>query len=446
MKRNEEFKKIFALDFAASGIKAIAAEVEDDNAIRILSSEIRRADAIKNGIIHQPTGTAFNVSSLLKQLKNSARIKENIKSFATGIGGKNMKIIAATYRYTLNKKREITAKDIDTMALECEKENNTTLSEVLDVIPLVYYVDGYKTENPEGMKGQQIVGEYHLVVGSRDIKAQFVKLLDRVASYQAEHTIIAPEAFAIAVSEEGDRKEGCAIINMGASSTTLIIYQNELIQHLLVVPFGSDNITRDIQSIGISEAHAEKLKCSFGQALEHLVESERKIKIPKLKNNNESILLKTSTLAMIIESRLDDIFYAVFQVLEQHKEMIPKGIIISGGGAKLTNIIDYIEKKSGFQTRYGDHSGWLTLDTDTKYHDLVYAQIIGIIILAIGEKKDNEKAKDKDNKRSIQLDMFSPKAPQKKKRTFNISDKVTQSVFKFFDDDTPLTKEANQES
>ncbi len=428
MKRKNDLIKLFALDFSASGIKAIAAEIEDDNAIRILSHEMRRADAIRNGIIQQPTGTAFNVTSLLKQLKNSSRIKENIKDFATGIGGKGMKVKQVTHHYSLKRKRKITPKDIDEMALVCENEHQMEIYDILDVIPVSYEVDGYKTNKPEGREGQHIKGYYHLIIGSKEIKTQFHKVLERTPSYEARYTILGPEAFAIAVSEEDERREGCAIIDMGASSTTLTIYQNEIIQYILVVPLGSQNLTKDIQYIKISEAHAEKLKHKFGQALESHVKSIKKIRIPKSDNADESVLIKNSDLAHIIESRLDEIFRPIFYVLNQHKEMIPRGIIISGGGAKLANMTEYIEEKSGFQTRLGDHSGWLTPDTDPQFHDLIYAQIIGIIILAFDEKQDNEKQ---------QLDIFKDKGPKRKK----LSDWFTQGIFKFFDEDTSLKTE-----
>lgn len=445
MRRKEEkSKKIFALDIASSGIKAIAVEAYEDNAIKIISEENRKADAIKNGVILQPSGTAFNVNSLLKELKNSSRFKENIRNYAIGIGGKNMKIIHETYYHKLDKKRRITEEDIDLMAYQCGLENQSESYEVYDVIPVKYEVDGYETENPEGRIGQHIKGKYHLIIGSGDLKSYLQKMLERVGSHQATPIQIAPEAFAIAVSEEEDRKEGCAIIDMGASSTTLMIYKNEILQYLLVVPLGAANITKDIQSLGISEAHAEKLKCRFGEALEEAVEQIQKIRIPKEKEGEKDLLLATTTLAMIIEARLDEIFFPIFYVLKEHQSMIPKGIIISGGGAKLGNIDRYIEAKSGFPCSFGDHSGWLTEDTDPKYQDPIYAQIIGIVLLSLDNEIGFEGLKEG------QLDLFEVESPQtqsgketrkgkgKKKKGSGFTDKIAQGVFKFFDEDAPL--------
>lgn len=439
MRRKEEKgKKLFALDIASSGIKAIAVEAYKDNAIKIISEEFRKVDAIKNGIIHQPSGTAFNVASLLKELKNSARIREDIRTYATGIGGKNMKIISETFYHKLDKKRIITEEDIDSMAYQCGLENQSESYEVYDVIPVKYEVDGYETDHPEGRIGQHIKGKYHLIIGSEGIKTQLLKMIERVASHQADPIQIAPEAFAIAVSEEEDRQEGCAIIDMGATSTTLMIYKNEILQYLLVVPLGAANITRDIQSLGISEAHAEKLKCRFGEALEADVQNLQKVRIPKEKQGEQDLILKTTTLAMIIEARLDEIFFPIFYVLKKHQSIISRGIIISGGGAKLSNIDSYIEKKSGFPCHFGDHSGWLTEDTDPKYQDPKYAQIVGIALLSLDDESGFEGLKEE------QLDLFETKQQPtqkkkgKKKKGKEFSDRIAQGVFKFFDEDASL--------
>ncbi len=431
MKGKDDINRLVAFDFAATGVRAIAARILEDGSIRVLSSEHRMADEIKHGIIGQPSGTAFNVTSLLKQLQNSAGFHEPITQIATAVGGKSMKIVHASVSRKLNKSKEITDDIIDDMALECEKSYQSNNMLVYDTIPVNYELDGKETENPEGHRAYNIVGHYHLVVGSELMKLQLQKCMERIYNCSVDYISLTAEALSYAVAEVEDRENGCAIIHMGDTYTTLSIYRHEVLQYLLVVPFGGGNITKDIEEIGISQAHAEKLKHLQGIASQSFVENEVHIRIPTKNPNEEPLVVAKSFLAMIIESRLDEIFNPIFQQLQVYQHALPNGIIISGGAAKLTNIKEYLEMKTGLPVRIGDHSGWLSDDTPEEYDDLAYAQIIGTLILAHEHRLKSQEAVESE----------PPKKVKNKRKSF--TEKITQGIFSFFEDDTEL-KDSNQ--
>lgn len=431
MKGKDDINRLVAFDFAATGVRAIAARILEDGSIRVLSSEHRMADEIKHGIIGQPSGTAFNVTSLLKQLQNSAGFHEPITQIATAVGGKSMKIVHASVSRKLNKSKEITDDIIDDMALECEKSYQSNNMLVYDTIPVNYELDGKETENPEGHRAYNIVGHYHLVVGSELMKLQLQKCMERIYNCSVDYISLTAEALSYAVAEVEDRENGCAIIHMGDTYTTLSIYRHEVLQYLLVVPFGGGNITKDIEEIGISQAHAEKLKHLQGVASQSFVENEVHIRIPTKNPNEEPLVVAKSFLAMIIESRLDEIFNPIFQQLQVYQHALPNGIIISGGAAKLTNIKEYLEMKTGLPVRIGDHSGWLSDDTPEEYDDLAYAQIIGTLILAHEHRLKSQEAVESE----------PPKKVKNKRKSF--TEKITQGIFSFFEDDTEL-KDSNQ--
>jgi len=428
--------RLVAFDFAGTGIKAIAAEVMENNAIRIISEEKRKVDEIKYGIIGQPSGTAFNVVALLKELHNSSGMQEPIKKFSVSFGGKSMKIVEAKVQKKLNRSKPITEEMINAMAEECEKSYQIEGMEVYDTIPVMYEVDGIEMEKPEGQKGNSIAGYYHLVVGSALMKTQLHKCMERIYNCRIEYMPMAAEAFSVAVSEEDERKAGCALINMGDTSTTLAIYRDEILQYLLVVPLGGKNITKDIEEIGITEDYAEKLKCRKGTSMQQFVDVPVNIRIPAKNPGDEAVTVTNLFISMIIESRLDEIFYPIFQALQERKKELPYGIIITGGAAKLDKMKEYIEAKTGIDTRYGDHSGWLTEDTPSKYYDPEYAQLIGTILLTHDYRLENQK----------QIAVEEVKAEKKKKSRRSLSEALGQKIFKFFEDDTELTdnKQAGQ--
>ena len=423
-------KKLVAFDFAGTGIKAIAAEVMDNNAIKIISEEARKVEGIKYGIIGQPSGTAFNVVALLKELHNSSGMQEQIKKFSVAFGGKSMKIVEASVQKKLNKTKPITEEMINAMADECEKSYQVEEMEVYDTIPVMYEVDGVTMEKPEGQKGSIIVGTYHLVVGSALMKTQLYKCMERIYNCRIEHMPLAAEAFSIAISEDEERKAGCALINMGDSSTTLAIYKDEILQYLLVVPLGGRNITKDIEEIGITEEYAEKLKCKKGTSMQQFVDVPVNIRIPAKNPQDEPVTVTNLFISMIIESRLDEIFNPIFQALMEREKELPSGIIITGGAAKLDKMKEYLEAKTGITTRYGDHSGWLTEDTPEKYFNMEYAQLVGTIILTNEYREENQKL--------IEIEETKPAKKPKNKSSFG--DKLGQRIFNFFGEDTDLVE------
>jgi cell division protein FtsA len=422
-----EVDKIIAFDFASTGIRALAAEVLPNNSVRIKAFEKKKAEGIKNGIIEQPSGTAFNVGTLWKEINNSSGFHEKFKKFSTSFGGKNMKIVIKTIEKRLNKLKPITEEIINNMALECEKSFNQEDMCVYDTIPVMYEVDHEEFEKPEGRKGNYILGTYYLVVGSSLMKTQLDKCMERVASCDAEFMPLSADAFSIAVTEENERMEGCAVINLGETSTTLAVYKNEMLQHLMVVPLGGKHLTKDIEEIGISESNAERLKCAKGFACEKYVDLPINIKIPSVKTGAEPVVVTNLFVSMIIEARLDEIMKPVFRFLKENKNNLPHGLILTGGGSRLKSIREYFEEKSGVMTRYGDHTGWLTSDTPSEYNKPEYSQLIGTILLTHEYRQENVKP--------VETVVSGTK---KKSGRRSIRETFTQGFIRFFEEDTEI--------
>ncbi len=425
-----EGKQLVALDFAGTGIRAIAAEISDDDTIRILSDEHRKVDGIKNGIIGQPSGTAFNVAAVLKELQNSSGMRNPIHFLSAAVGGRGMKIVSFTIERTFRKRQLITSELIDEMALACEKEYNQPGSSVYDVIPLRYIVDGEEMEKPEGEKASDIVGEYHLVVGNELIKSQLQKCMERIYNADIDYMPLSAEAFSLAVSSQEERDEGCAVINFGDSSTSLAIYSNSILQHLMVVPLGGQHITRDIEETGISVESAEKLKCLKGVCMQQLIERPVNIKIANRTPGEPPIVLTDRFVALIIEARLDEIMEPIFSELKHRQLELPHGIVITGGGSKLGKLKEYLEQRTGLYVRHGDHSDLLSPDSDPRYKSPEFAQLVGTIFLAASYRREESQSSPSGKE--------SSEAKKKPGRRKSLGDSITQGIFRFFEDDTNL--------
>ena len=413
--------KLIAIDFGSTHISAMAAEVLENGALKILSEESKPSDEVKWGIVEKPTGASFKVSELIKLLKNSARISD-ISCASVSVGAKSMKQIAASVTRFVSKPNIITENLLAEMIEECERNLTNTNTTVFEVIPTSYFVDGIQMDDPVGKNGIQLTANYQVIVGNSVIKSELERCFDRTGIV-LEYSPLAVEAISTVVIEEHERKVGCALINFGATTTTLAVYQDGILQNMTLIPLGSDNITKDIQELGINETNAERLKCVKGFALESLVTEPIYVQIPSVEPGGQPVKISTKFLSTIIEARLEEIMQPIFDTIENLPFDLEAGIVITGGGSRLNNIIDFITEKTGIYVRFGDHSEWLTDDTDKKYHDPKYAQLVGTILLT------NEYRKDHPIEAVLEDPKKKPKIPKR-----NLGDKLAGVFIDFFSD------------
>lgn len=418
-------KQFIAIDLGSTRISAMAAEIQPDGALKILGEESKLADDIKHGIVEQRTGASSKVMELKKLLQNSSKIKE-ISMVSVGIGAKTMKLVTGTVSRFVGKPNIVTDLLLAEMLEECKRNFQHPNFTIFDIIPTSYHLDNKRMDEPVGKKGAQITGNYHLVVGSSIIKENLDGCFDRTGLL-LEHTPLAIDALSTVLLEEEEREDGCALINLGATTTTLAVYSEGALQKLLVVPLGARNITKDIQELGITEGNAERLKCLKGNALESLEVDPIYVQIPSIEAMNPPVRISTKFLATIIEARLEEIMQPIFDEITNLQFPLGAGIVLTGGGSKLTNILNFVEEKTDIQSRFGDHSEWLSDNTDERFFDPCYAQLIGAILLTNEYRKEHPIEETEKEPSKI------PKLPNKR-----LSDKISQRVFNFFNDDNKL--------
>jgi len=418
--------KIVAIDFGSTRISVMAAEVLENGALKIYSEESKPSDDVRWGIVEKPSGASFKVSELLKLLKNSAKISD-ITHVSVSIGAKSMKQISISISRFVGKPNIVTEELLSDMQEECEHKSQQPETSVYEVIPVSYLLDGKRMDEPVGHKANQITANYHVVFGNSIIKSELERCFDRTGIV-LEYSPLTAEALSTVVLEEMEREIGCALINMGATTTTLAVYHEGVLQNLLVIPLGAKNITKDIQELGINESNAERLKCLKGTAMESMVDEPMYIQIAPVEEGNQPVKISTKFLANIIEARLEEILQPVFDVITNLPFSLEAGIVITGGGAKLKNVIDFIAEKTDIYARYGDHSEWLSEDTNEKFRDASYSQLVGTILLTHEFRREHpmeETIKEPEKKPKIQ------------KRRFG--EKITEGFFNFFNDDNKLS-------
>lgn len=365
------------IDFGGSRISAIAGFVQDNHALKVLGEQERLSDDVKSGIVEKMTGAAFKVNEITKLLQNSLRL-DQISRVSISVNARTMK----HYTYTLESQifNLVTSKLLKDIENKCKEDVETDKISVFECIPLAYYINGKRVDEPLGKQGSNIRVDFNVIIGNYLVKESLERSIERTG-IAVDFIHLGIESTSTAILDDKNRDEGCAIIAFGATTTTLGVYCEGKLQELCVIPLGGMNITKDIQELGISFQNAELLKCKTGCAIEKMVSKPVNVQIPNENPQGESVKISTSFLATIIEARLEEMLEPIFDQINAIPYPLRSGIFITGGAAKLKYLPEFIEERTGFQVQIGSHAEWLSDDTHEKFFDPAYSQAVGALLL-----------------------------------------------------------------
>ncbi len=183
---------------------------------------------------------------------------------------------------------------------------------------------GTVSHNPIGLVGGKLEVETLFTTGAAQYMQNLVKGME-TAGVAVDDIVAAPFAESISVLSKRQKEAGVALVNIGAGTTSIVVYEEGVPLSLEVFPVGSEHITRDI-AIGfqLPMDAAEAMKC-----------------------NSASESGNKTRLANIIEARLSDIFELVDKHLKKmgRQKLLPAGVVITGGGANLADIAEFAKQE-----------------------------------------------------------------------------------------------------
>ena len=174
------------------------------------------------------------------------------------------------------------------------------------------------------------------------------------------------------------------MVNIGASTTSLAVFEEGELLHTAVLPIGSEHITADI-AIGLRCPIniADRIKIEIGSANHNKFNKKEEIDIKELMAKEESEedmgLVSGRYIAEIIEARVDEIFEKVDGELKKisRSGMLPAGIFLVGGGAKLNDIVETAKKKLRLPVCLGTNKNISTVID--KVNDLNFLTALGLV-------------------------------------------------------------------
>ena len=217
------------------------------------------------------------------------------------------------------------------------------------------------------------------------INKKFLKNIFNLASdlkLNIDNLIPSPLSSALSVLSKDEKNLGTICIDLGHSSTsTAIIENNKFIfgDSFLV---GSNNVTNDIaRGVSTTLSSAERLKTLYGSIISSPSDEHEIIEIPFISGENDKFTqINRSTINSIIKPRIEETLEIVWQNIKQnnlHNKKI-KNLVITGGGSQLEGIEEYARMIFSSNVRIGKPLEILNLEKS--FLNPAYADIIGTIL------------------------------------------------------------------
>lgn len=382
MKDKLQNSLLIAMDLGSQSFKAMAAEYTSDGLLHILGAEESSLrNCVDHGVIVNTTDAGFMINQILRFLGNRIRIN-NIHNTFVCVGGRTLKVVPISSNRDQIRKRAITQSLLEEMEVECKEkiEKKNVDVQVLDLVPYYYKLDGEEQDSVPTLDQKATLVEAHYIafVGKKEIEDKIEGSFKR-STVNIEHSYARPDALLNALASDQDMERGCAILDLGAQTSTLSLYKGTQHLHAQVVALGGYDITEAIQEeFGIPMMYAEHLKCSYGQALPDLVEKNKRYIVRG--NNDKQVAITTEELSVVISNKLKQILNPLISALNKEASRYDV-LYITGGGAMLQGIIEFLERYTTVKVAYGSHAAWLTADSAEEYCMPQYSSLVGTLML-----------------------------------------------------------------
>jgi cell division protein FtsA len=313
---------------------------------------------------------------------------QTFKVVHVGIAGQHIKSLQHRGILTRDSDHtEISRRDIDRLISDMFKLVLPPGDKILHVIPQEYTVDNEQgITDPIGMSGIRLEANFHIITGQISASNNIHRCVERTGLKVANMTL-EPIASASAVLSEEEKEAGVALVDIGGGTTDITIFQEGIIRHTAVIPFGGNVITKDIkEGCTVMKPQAEKLKVKFGSALAEEVYDNRIISIPGLRGQDHKEISEKN-LARIIQARVEEILdYVIWEIRRSGFERkLIGGIVLTGGGALLNHIDKLSEYHTGMSTRIGTPVEHLAHGYHEHLSSPIYSTGVGLLIKGLDD-------------------------------------------------------------
>ena len=369
LKRLAAIKKgtVALIDLGSSKVMCLVVSLTDSNQInsfstgklhgglsfRVIGASTTKSRGIRNGEIYEMREAERAIRTIIQRAQKMAGcLIENVfLTFSSGT--QKSALISSTINFI---QREVTKADIGHALSKLNLAHDDFEGEIVHALPVNFSVDGkHGYMDPRGISGAQLSVDVNIVSIQSAIIKNMVSCLNK-CDLSLAGIVLAPYGSGQSSLLEDEMQLGVVCIDLGAASSSVSIFFRKNLIFSESIRIGGHHITSDImQAFQISYSAAERLKVLHGGLMSANSDDRETIELPE--NNTDLYTdrrtITKSELLGVIRPRVEEIFDSLRTILDNSDfEFLPgQKIVLTGGGSKLANLLDFTSSFLGKPTR-----------------------------------------------------------------------------------------------
>ncbi len=374
---------ITALDIGTTTIRvAVAENVRGRPTLRLVHRE--QSAGVRKGAIADVTEASHAISRVLAEVRRVA--KPALKNLYLAIGTPQAKVQTSRGIVAVSRAdTEIYQDDVERVIKAAQAVNLLPNRTIVHNVTREFIVDGVgDIADPLGLSGARL----EVVSFVIDVFTPHVKNLMRVvelAGGRISGLVWAPLVASRAALSRAQKELGTVLIDIGAGTTGMTVYEENKLIGLAKFPVGSGNVSNDLAvGLRIPVDAAEELKLSYGYACAREISGKEIIELRKFAPEVKGTTSRRYV-SEIIESRLAEILEFVQEELKLIGKAgkLPGGAVLVGGGAKIPGITELVKQELKLSAQvgaslnvFGPGSG----EFSGYFEDPEFATVLGLVL------------------------------------------------------------------
>ena len=370
------------IDIGTTKVSCMLVQADDSaQGFRVLGHSFHDCSGLARGAVVDIDETVRVLKLAIQEVQQQS--KQKIRDVVIGISGHHVCSLVSSGMVGI-RNREVMQGDVARVLDAAKAVAIPDNQSILHVLPQEYTVDDQDgVSKPIGMSGVRLEARVLLITVATSALQNLVKCVE-FCGLRVKKVIAQQLASCNAVLTDDEQDLGVCLLDIGGGTTDIAVCKKQSLAYVSAVPIAGEHVTNDIAvALCTPPRSAEVIKTEYGKILTRNFEGVQTIQVASLSNQTQQ-KVSVKLLSEVIEARYQEIFAYVRKNLRSKNQLsaMPGGIVLTGGGAKMPGLAEYVGKVFDCQVRVAEPE---LVINDAPLVDARYAAVIGLVLQAIEE-------------------------------------------------------------
>ena len=372
----EQSRYVVGIDVGTKNVRCIVGYVDPTSGMpKVVGVGEAPNSGMRKGVVTNLNGPAEAIDNALDAAERMSGHQVNVATLS--INGSHLLSTKADGMITVGTvNNEVTTDDVLRLEEVATTGKVPQNRDILEIVAHAYRLDGQDNiKDPVGMTGARLEIRANVVSG---LVPHITNLQKSAEMAKVDSASVVPSVLAAAqaVLTENQRENGVAVIDFGAATTGVAVYEEGDLQHLAVIPVGGQNVTNDL-AIGLrtDPEVAEVVKLAHARfGGKDLGEVETKVE-------KQAYKFKQDEIDEIVQARYEEIFEAIAKELKKVGRLgkLPSGVVLVGGAAKVKGLVEFTKDQLNVAARLGQPTGYSGISDEIKGAE--FSAAVGLMLI-----------------------------------------------------------------